>query len=769
MESQGDGSGCRELPAHSFVLAHASEFFKVKLSTDVGRGGDGAIPSSPFQRRLPPAAGLPPPHPQPGSATHHTSSAADAGAKHSVQQQQQQQQPVIVVPVESPEEEAAARAVVAFCYSGRVSLPPPAGVRAALQVLRQAAFLQVEGCEAAALEELSGLLHGCEHRRRPKAAKAGVGSGGRAAAAAAAAAVAAGLGAAAAESSGGKVAAAGQAAGEEAEQEKPLLPPPLEFFACRDLWPSADTCSGEVHDRFHVLAAVAAQRLVEHFGDALQAGVRVAARGRGAEMWIAVFNNDELFEQFLALPAANVAAVLSCSRFGADCENTVLHLLARWMGDNYHTVDAAEREKLCRCVRLVQLTPTYMHAFLPALAADHQTATAAVTPAATAAGGGAAGPGGRAGAGGRAAAGAEGSYSQHDATAAAAVGEPMQVDCLEPAGPSPCKREHAPEPARAHGANASAPSNAPGTGLGTNAAAGAAGEHSAPSNSGSSNGAGTGTGTGTVPGTSSAPPLGWFPITPAEAVFIANLAGARSEGERQALLAAGARRFGAASLDSDWYCAAARQQCLDTTITTAAAAEEEDEGRAYDWSISREDLQEELAGKARGEAFLVESGDEVAARGFVWVPYVKGKVGEPVAALFLRAALPAAFEAPGSALSERAAPAVIALDAELSVQRLEGREEEPLVVLRGPAARVRARRDVTLRFCAYRDFWMLGKGRGHDALPLRMAPGAAAGGGGGGGGGGGAEEEGVLEPWGEYLAEGAIKGTLRILPPSDLV
>lgn len=34
----------------------------------------------------------------------------------------------------------------------------------------------------------------------------------------------------------------------------------------------------------------------------------------------------------MALPATAVGAVLSCSRFGADCENTILHLLARCVG-----------------------------------------------------------------------------------------------------------------------------------------------------------------------------------------------------------------------------------------------------------------------------------------------------------------------------------------------------------------------------------------------------------------------------------------------------
>ena len=387
-------------------------------------------------------------------------------------------------------------------------------------------------------------------------------------------------------------------------------------------------------------------------------------------------------------------------------------------------------------MRLLHLTPTYLHAFLPALAADHQAAAAAAAAAAAvvagAAGAGVAEAGAGAGAGAAvvavpgAAAGAERHCSQPAGAAATAAGDAMQEqdEDSEP-GPCGCKRGHA----ESDRPGASPPEGGDAT----------AGDGGAASEAGT-------TGSG-------APPLGWFPITPAEAAFVANLAAARSEPERQALIAAGSRRFGRDTIASGWYSPGRRQQYLSGGGGGG--------GRMYEWSISRSDLEEELEGKAPGERFLVESQDEVAARGFVWVPYVKGKVGESAAALFLRASLPAAFEVPGSALNEGLTPAVMPLDAEMSVQRVVGWEEDPFVVLRGPAARAgRVRRDVRLRFWADGDVWVLGKGRGHKALPLRAGVGAGAGAG---------EEEGVLAPWGEYLRDGDIRGTLTILPPSDLV
>ncbi|PNH06518.1 hypothetical protein TSOC_007149 [Tetrabaena socialis] len=107
------------LPAHSLVLGLASERFRAQVE----RWADGATEtsSSPASRR-----------------------------------------PQLRVPLGSEAEAPFARAAIGYAYTGRVAA---VGVRAVLEVRRQAAYLQIDGCAAACDERLMGLLTASKVRR----------------------------------------------------------------------------------------------------------------------------------------------------------------------------------------------------------------------------------------------------------------------------------------------------------------------------------------------------------------------------------------------------------------------------------------------------------------------------------------------------------------------------------------------------------------------------------------------------------------------------
>ncbi|PNH04672.1 hypothetical protein TSOC_009121 [Tetrabaena socialis] len=220
------------------------------------------------------------------------------------------------VPLGSEAEAPFARAAIGYAYTGRVAADC---VRAALELRRQAAYLQINGCAAACDKLLANLLAAAS------SSEPGIGAGGGEQAAAAAATPAGG-----------------------ASPSSPS-PPAIEFMSC---WPLLPDPAEE--PTFAPVLAAAKEALVRHFGDAL-----------------AALNTPSLRQQLLQLPAAAVEALLGSDVFGTDCEESVLLMLATWMKANYAQTDAATRERLCRLVRLVQLGRPYLTAVLPALAADH--------------------------------------------------------------------------------------------------------------------------------------------------------------------------------------------------------------------------------------------------------------------------------------------------------------------------------------------------------------------------------------------------------------
>ncbi|KXZ50807.1 hypothetical protein GPECTOR_15g493 [Gonium pectorale] len=125
-----------------------------------------------------------------------------------------------------------------------------------------------------------------------------------------------------------------------------LCPAVLDLYDCIGLWPGPAT-----EPAFAAITAKARALLVSHFGDALTS-----------------LNTPELRRQLLALPAEALEVLLEADGFGTDVEDTILLMLATWVQENGDTLKAETVERLCRLVRLAQLSPDFAGAVLPALA-----------------------------------------------------------------------------------------------------------------------------------------------------------------------------------------------------------------------------------------------------------------------------------------------------------------------------------------------------------------------------------------------------------------
>ncbi|KAG2447537.1 hypothetical protein HYH02_007461 [Chlamydomonas schloesseri] len=271
------------LPAHSFVLDYASDKISVQLEGLEARGA----PAGPAKKK--------------------TRSSAAA----------EKQLPEVQLVLGSEKELPAALAAVKFAYTGVVEA---GSIREVLQVRRQAACLQMGGCEQACVAAVKGMLApGWSSASRGNCAAGGAGTS------------------AGASSGGGVV-----------TQKAP--PPVLELYSCTELWPDPAEDAA-----FAALLTEAKLQLVAHFGDAL-----------------AVLNNKELYVQMRALPAVGLEALLESDDFGTDSESSVVLMLAEWMADNHDSTDEDTRRRLCRQLRLVQCSRVYLSGVLPVLAARYE-------------------------------------------------------------------------------------------------------------------------------------------------------------------------------------------------------------------------------------------------------------------------------------------------------------------------------------------------------------------------------------------------------------
>ncbi|KXZ43953.1 hypothetical protein GPECTOR_77g7 [Gonium pectorale] len=231
--------------------------------------------------------------------------------------------PVIKVPLRNIAEVPAARAAIRFAYMGVVE--SGSSVREALELYRQGQYLQVEGCGAACIAAIEKQLEALPSGGSSgKGGRAGSGCGG-------------GRG-----SDGGDGSAGGSSADSSSGLSSSVQQRLLEFFSCSSLWPEDPA--------FVPVLADAKPKLVSHFGDAITA-----------------LNTPQLRQQLLALPAEGLEVLLQSDDFGTDVEDSVMLLLATWLQQNGDRAGAVTVERLCRLVRLAQLSPGFAEVILPAL------------------------------------------------------------------------------------------------------------------------------------------------------------------------------------------------------------------------------------------------------------------------------------------------------------------------------------------------------------------------------------------------------------------
>ncbi|KAG2437706.1 hypothetical protein HYH02_011084 [Chlamydomonas schloesseri] len=287
------------LPAHSWVLRPACEKWNDQWLKWTARPDSDAHPSSKRRKLSSDQAVAVTITVAAGSGT--GPSSAELVAAHTNQKE-------IRIDVRCRAEVPSALAVVEYAYTGQVK---PGSVTEAIQIWRQADYLQMKGCMAACLELVKKKL--AEEKRAAAAGASGSSAGG---------------------STGSSAGAA------------------IEFFQSYAAWPDAAT--NPSHQSFMPLLAEAKRQLVAHFGDTL-----------------AVLNKKELYDQMLALPAVGLEALLESDDFGTDSESSVVLLLAEWIDANYGRTDAATRRRLCGLLRLCQCSRAYLDWVLPALALDH--------------------------------------------------------------------------------------------------------------------------------------------------------------------------------------------------------------------------------------------------------------------------------------------------------------------------------------------------------------------------------------------------------------
>ncbi|EFJ45905.1 hypothetical protein VOLCADRAFT_93791 [Volvox carteri f. nagariensis] len=542
------------LPGHQLVLRFASERFGAQLKRwDTRKSRNGTSEQS----------GLPP-------------ATVDG-------------RPVLRVNLNNEGEEPSARAAIRYAYTGDVRA---SSIREALEVRRQALNLRVEGCAAACMEIVKAKF--AEASATNATSTSGPGNNvswnnlaGERSAGFASSPRSGSSGGGANTSTGMTNSADGLCA--------PILsgplPPPeavLDLYSCEPIWPDPAQ-----EPDFAAILAAAKPQLVRHFGDALR-----------------TLNTRSLRQQLLKLHGTAVEALLESDDFGTDNESSVLLLLATWMSGNHASTDALMRERLCRQVRLVQLSRPYLSSILPVLALDYETCGASEPLQPVAATGAAA-----------ASVGAAGAYAPTSNSggigAAATSASAVPGSTVTTVNANTC----------------------------TNPISGAAATANSPRSP--------------TCIAAAASPAAWFPIRGAEAAFICSLVTAQPP-LRDALLSAGRKVY---DMDSPWYSQRRRRQCLPPTgLVYHWHITEQELHRAL------AELQPGalccMAGSFRGDFT-----GTVVASGFEWWPSIEYRHGATDANLGLYSQFPEAYQVRGSSFTgAKSAIAVVAgVDADLSV------------------------------------------------------------------------------------------------------
>ncbi|EFJ47308.1 hypothetical protein VOLCADRAFT_92055 [Volvox carteri f. nagariensis] len=268
--------------------------------------------------------------------------------------------PELLIPLGSAAEVSSTRAAIQFAYTGQVAA---GSVREALEVRRQGGYLQIHGCAAACdelikrlIKEVAEQARTLKYRNCMEAARTALPvfqlavsrDGGR-------------------QGGGGSFVGSGNSpsgsdnssVGGGGCNGRWSFHAPLggvrELCECQELWPDDARAQASFAD----VLTCAGDCLASHFGSTL-----------------AVLNSPLLNKRLLSLPAIALELLLCSDDLATDCESSVLLLLATWMRENFHKTNDEDRERLCRTVRLAQLSRPYAGTILPALAADYELAMA---------------------------------------------------------------------------------------------------------------------------------------------------------------------------------------------------------------------------------------------------------------------------------------------------------------------------------------------------------------------------------------------------------
>ncbi|KAG2484144.1 hypothetical protein HYH03_017026 [Edaphochlamys debaryana] len=159
-----------------------------------------------------------------------------------------------------------------------------------------------------------------------------------------------------------------------------------ELFACRQLLPERDADPGAAPLLDGIRAACQTQLAAHKPGyptataasptAALPLATAARCVAAGVPLgellvWVfpdapSVLSDPAAKARAMRLSAASLEALLTCDAFATDDEASVLLLLAEWLGAN-PAAGSEERTRLCRCIRLAQLSGVYLQGVLPLL------------------------------------------------------------------------------------------------------------------------------------------------------------------------------------------------------------------------------------------------------------------------------------------------------------------------------------------------------------------------------------------------------------------
>lgn len=279
----------------------------------------------------------------------HTLARIPSSSPHCPQQVQAHALPLVEVPLACPEDLPHAVLVLRHMYTGSL---PHAGTRdpaTLLRVRRQAAALGVAACVA---ECDATLLAWLQNKPQPDSTNSNTTNSSN--------------GISGASHYGRSQVLGGGAAGQQLGQQghgqgQEAWTRVLQLYRCHEVFPDVGNPEGQgvegwYNGAFEVVRRELEGQLLGHFGDA-----------------VCVLTSPLLMQNLQQLPACALEVLLKSDAFGTDSESSVLLLLLSWLHANGGGGGAGagtgvgdeQRRRLWGCVRLSQLTRSYVAFVLP--------------------------------------------------------------------------------------------------------------------------------------------------------------------------------------------------------------------------------------------------------------------------------------------------------------------------------------------------------------------------------------------------------------------